>query len=291
MRFFSLFISILISCTGATMGQDSVNFKRLKPFVITASSAYIGTMVYLNETWYEEQQRSSFHFFNDNPEWKQMDKVGHLWTAFHLSSGSYEGLRWSGVTHKKAAILGSVAGLAMILPVEWLDGYAEKYGASAGDIIADFAGSALYLSQQLIWDEVRITPKFSFNPTKYAKLRPNVLGDGLQEEWLKDYNGQTYWFSFDTDKLLNTKAPILSYLNLAVGYGADGMVYGRDYENEAAGFNSFRQYYLAIDIDLTAIKTSKKWLKPVLFILNTIHLPSPSLSYGKGRFKFHPLYF
>ena len=49
---------------------------------------------------------------------------------------------------------------------------------------------------------IRIYPKFSFHRTDYAPLRPDVLGDGLAEEIFKDYNGQTYWLSFDMDKFI-----------------------------------------------------------------------------------------
>jgi hypothetical protein len=56
-------------------------------------------------------------------------------------------------------------------------------------------GTALFVSQELLWKEQRITPKFSFHTTQYAQYRPNVLGSSLAEQMLKDYNGQTYWLS------------------------------------------------------------------------------------------------
>jgi hypothetical protein len=65
-------------------------------------------------------------------------------------------------------------------------------GAS-GDIIANASGTALFVSQELLWKEQRITPKF--HTTQYAQYRPNVLGSSLAEQMLKDYNGQTYWLS------------------------------------------------------------------------------------------------
>jgi hypothetical protein len=42
-----------------------------------------------------------------------------------------------------------------------MDGYSAEWGASS-DIIANAAGTALYVSQELIWQEQRITPKFSY---------------------------------------------------------------------------------------------------------------------------------
>jgi hypothetical protein len=37
--------------------------------------------------------------------------------------------------------------------------------------------------QELLWKEQRITPKFSFHSTKYAALRPDVLGSSLPEKF------------------------------------------------------------------------------------------------------------
>jgi hypothetical protein len=36
-----------------------------------------------------------------------------------------------------------------------------------------------------VWNEQRITPKFSFHTTQYAQYRPNVLGSSFVEQILK----------------------------------------------------------------------------------------------------------
>ncbi len=64
-------------------------------------------------------------------------------------------------------------------------------------MIANAAGSGLFFMQQKAWNEQRIKIKWSFHETSLASQRPNLLGSGLLEELLKDYNGQTYWASFD----------------------------------------------------------------------------------------------
>jgi hypothetical protein len=76
-------------------------------------------------------------------------------------------------------------GFAFLTAVEVMDGYSAEWGASSGDIIANAAGTALYVSQELIWQEQRITPKFSFHTTKYASFRPSVLGSSFSEQILK----------------------------------------------------------------------------------------------------------
>jgi hypothetical protein len=168
-----------------------------------------------------------------------------------------------------------------------MDGFSDAYGASSGDLLADAAGAAFYLGQKHLWSEVRIMPKFSFNRSGYAKYRPNVLGDGLSEV-LKDYNGQTYWFSIDLDKFANFP----KWLNLAVGYGANGMIYARDNQNLEHGFATpYRQYYFALDLDLTAIKTRSKVLKTMIFLANMIRIPAPALEFSRHGTSFHTFAF
>jgi uncharacterized protein YfiM (DUF2279 family) len=242
----------------------------------------------LNELWYSNNPRQSFAFFNDNAEWKQMDKAGHFYSTFYISYAADAALRWTGVKDRKAALIGSLVGFGVMLPIEIMDGYSAAYGASVGDLVANAAGASLYLGQTLIWTELRIYPKFSFHQTDYAPVRPNVLGDNFVSEMFKDYNGQTYWLSFDMDKFIRFP----KWLNLAVGYGAEGMVYARDEQNiEAKIGTPYRQYYLSIDFDLRAIRTRSKFLKGVIEVVSIIKLPAPAIQFSEKGVKAYAFYF
>jgi hypothetical protein len=175
----------------------------------------------------------------------------------------------------------------VLLPVEVFDGFSAAYGASSGDLVANASGAAFFLGQQLLWKEVRLQPRFSFHRTPYAPLRPNVLGSDATSEILKDYNGQTYWLSADMDKFVRFP----KWLNLAVGYGASGMIYARDGQNKASGYDTYRQYYLALDFDFTAIRTRSKVLKTLIFVASCIKVPAPTLSLSRKKTSFHALYF
>jgi uncharacterized protein YfiM (DUF2279 family) len=236
--------------------------------------------------WYEGSERQSFRFFNDNAEWKQLDKAGHFYASWQISDLASRALRSSHLAPRKADLIGALSGWLLTMPIEILDGYSDGYGASAGDLVADAAGPAFFLAQKFAWDEVRIYPKFSFRRTDYPPLRPALLGDNLLSEIIKDYNGQTYWLSFDVDKF--TTFP--RWLNIAVGYGAHDMVFARDEQNRQQGYDPYRQYYLAVDFDLTAIQSRSKWVKALLHALNMVRLPAPALEFSRGRTKFHPLY-
>lgn len=283
-----VFLLIPGSVVQAQVDSSShVNKKRLNTLIIGTSAAYVGTMIGLNEIWYSDFERQSFTFFNDNNEWKQMDKWGHFYSAFQLSNIGSRGLRWSGVQPTKADKIAALTSFLMISSIEVFDGFSSGYGASVGDLLANALGSGFYLGQQMLWKETRLHPKFSFHRTDYADLRPDVLGSSLIEQVIKDYNGQTYWVSVDADKFLHFP----KWLNLGIGYGANGMVYATDEVNEANGYSAYRQYFLSLDFDVTAIKTNSKAVRTLLFFLNMIKIPGPTLEFSNGEVKAYAFYF
>lgn len=282
------FLSVLVLRAQDSLSTNhSINQKRLRTLVIGGGAAYGLTLYGLSELWYKDSERQSFQFFNDNGEWKQVDKLGHFYSAFYFSYGTSKALQWCNVPKKKSDLYGAITGFLVMVPIEILDGYSDDYGASSGDLIADAGGALFYLGQTMLWKEPRILPKFSFHRTSYAAERPEVLGDNYYSEILKDYNGQTYWLSFDMDKFI--KFP--KWLNLAVGYGAEGMVYANDQPNEEMGYNSYRQYYFSLDPDLTSIRTNSKVLKTAFFLLSLIKLPSPTVEFSSQGTRFSFFYF
>lgn len=284
-------IALLFTCQLAySQSADSteVDKKRLRVFVASTGILYTASMASLYYVWYENAEETSFRFFDDSDEWKQMDKYGHFFSAFYLSFGVSRSLMWCNVLDKKAIIWGSVTSFALLLPIEIFDGYSEAYGASGTDLLANAAGASLYFVQAAVWNEVRIHPKFSFQRSNYAQMRPEVLGNNLGKELVKDYNGQTYWMSVDMDKFIRFP----KWLNLAFGFGAEGMVYARDAQNIAAGLGKpYRQFYIGLDPDLTALKGRSKFWNTMIDIGNMIKIPGPTLEVSNGKATFHPLHF
>ena len=270
----------------AQSDSSHLNHKRLRSVVVGTSAAYATGLLALNHVWYKDTERQSFRFFNDNAEWKQLDKFGHFYSSYYLSYTASKALAWCQMGQHKASINGALAGFLMTVPIEILDGFSDGYGASAGDIVADAAGPAFFLAQALTWKEIRIHPKFSFHRTPYPALRPALLGDNLFSEVVKDYNGQTYWLSFDIDKFV----PFPKWLNLGVGHGAKEMIYARDGQNREAGLDPYRQYFFAIDFDITAIRTRSKVIKTLVFLVNAIKLPAPTLEVSRKGSRFHAFY-
>ncbi|WP_165733527.1 DUF2279 domain-containing protein [Polaribacter sp. 20A6] len=271
--------------------SDTLNTKRKNAIILTESVMAGGALIALNQLWYQDYPRSSFHFKNDNKDWKQMDKVGHFMTSYYLGKVAMETLDWAGVSKKNQLIYGATAGFAFLTAVEVLDGFSEEWGASPGDVLANATGTGLLIGQELLWQEQRITVKYSFNQTKFAKQRPNTLGENYLQQALKDYNGQTYWLSANIWSF-NKKSSFPKWLNVALGYGAEGMLYGNSNAVNPIQQDAYRQFYLSLDLDLTKIKTNSEFLKSVFSVVNFIKIPAPTLEINtKGALTFHYMYF
>lgn len=271
--------------------SDTLNKPRRNAVIITESVLATGSLLALNELWYKDYERSSFHFINDNAEWKQMDKVGHFMTSYYVGKVGMEVLDWAGVSKKNQLIYGATFGFTFLTAVEVLDGFSKEWGASTGDILANAAGTGLLVGQELLWNEQRITVKYSFHQTTFAKQRPNTLGNNYLQQSLKDYNGQTYWLSANIWSF-NKKSNFPKWLNVAFGYGAEGMLYGETRPTNPVAQDPYRQFYLSLDLDLTKINTKSKFLKSVFSVVNFIKIPSPTLEINtKGGIKFHYFYF
>lgn len=273
--------------------SDSLNIARQTGVYIGESVALGTTLVGLNQIWYKDYPQTNFHFINDNKQWLQLDKIGHVYSSYHLGRVGAELLSWSGASKKEQLVYGATLGFGFLTVVETFDGFSQEWGASSGDIIANATGTALYVSQELLWKEQRIIPKFSFHQTKFASQRPEALGAALNEQILKDYNGQTYWLSFNIHSF--TKDSFFpKWLNLAFGYGGEGMLYGNDTEaiQNSVLQNPYRQFYLSFDVDLTKIQTKSHFLKTLFSVFNTIKVPAPTLQYDDfNGVKAHFVYF
>lgn len=274
--------------------SDSLNVKRQNSVFITEAVLASGALIGLNQLWYVDYPKSDFHLTNDNSEWLQMDKVGHLYSSYQIGRLGAEALNWSGASQKNQLIYGASLGFVFLTAVEVMDGYSAEWGASMGDIIANASGTALYVSQELIWDDQRITPKFSFHTTDYANFRPDLLGSSMPEQILKDYNGQTYWLSANLHSF-SKKSKIPKWLNIALGYGGEGMIGENDAKNQITfpiKTEKYRQFYLSLDLNLTKISTKSHILKTFFSVFNMVKIPAPTLEYSPQRgFKFHALYF
>ena len=282
---------------------DKVDKKRLTGVCVGTVGIYSAIMVGVGIEWYGKQPLGKFRWFDDSREWNQVDKTGHFYVPYFITTSTYNMLRWSGMKNIPAALTAGAFGFISLSAIEIPDGMSPKYGASWSDLVFNFGGAALATAQYLAWKEQRITIKYSLHAVEYPKGelrdRANELyGTSFTEKILKDYNGITTWASINLYSFNhNIKA---KWLNIAIGYGAGNMYGG--FENkwidkngvyhDRSDIKRYRKFLISLDADFTKFKTNNKAGKMVLGILNIIKLPMPALEFNTlGQIIFHPMYF
>jgi uncharacterized protein YfiM (DUF2279 family) len=267
----------------------------LPKVIVYTSAFYTASLLVLAQTWYQDRQRVPFHFYNDNRAYLQVDKAGHAFGAYVYSYAAYHALLRSGFTRNQALTFGATAGAILQAPVEIMDGVHEGYGFSWGDVAANSLGAVVVLGQELLFGEQAAKLKFSYRPSSYARRANGYLGTSALDRLLTDYNGHTYWLSAPAARLLGTDA-LPPWLNVAAGYGAEGM-YG-EFENitsyrgvEIPQARRRRQVLLSLDVDWTRIDTRSRRLKVVGRALTMVKLPFPAIEYSSGRLQTHGLFY
>ncbi|MEO0473247.1 MAG: DUF2279 domain-containing protein [Bacteroidota bacterium] len=270
--------------------NDSVLNKKRRNLVRgTVLGSYALTGLYLGTVWYGNEELSSFHFFDDSHEWKQMDKVGHSFGGYQNSRLLIDLYRWSGMPRKKAIWMGGLVGFTAMSGIEVFDAFGESWGFSWSDVGANFIGSSLAVGNQLLWNENRLQMKVSYLPSPYTRSGdPNherLFGTTFPEWLLKDYNGQALWLSVRVHSFLpegRFKEIYPRWLNLAVGYGAEGLEGGYDDPNGAWRTREYRQFYLSLDIDVANIKTRNGFLHTLFSVVNIVRIPLPTLRFDRN---------
>lgn len=267
--------------------KDSINKRKQLYASLFVGVGYSGSLFTLQNVWYKENYQHNFHLFNDGKNWLQMDKLGHGYTSYQLTRGISELYGWAGTSKKNATLIGSSISLSYLTCLELMDGFSKNWGFSTWDIAANFSGTALYLGQNFLFSKQVFIPKFSFHQTKYARLRPEVLGNNFSEQLLKDYNGQTYCLSFSLGNFGSNSFP--KWLCLSLGYSADAKIIGN--ADFYLSYVAKREYLLSIDLDLSQIAVKNILIKKILKQINVIKIPFPTLYLSNNQMKFKPFYF
>ena len=260
--------------------SDTLNKSRLIEVTTGITATWTGSMIGLSEIWYKKVAKSKFHFFNDNNEWLQMDKIGHFYTAYKINQLTSDFYKWSGVKEKTSLLIGTGISIGYQTTFEFFDAYSKDWGFSWGDIAANTIGSLSFLGQNLVWQEERIIPKFSSFPTNFAPIRPNVLGSNFIESLLKDYNGQTYWLSFSPGTFFK-QSKIPKWACISFGYSIHEKIVGDKSSftdlNTGIAYHQKREFLISLDIDFSRLPIRRPWLKMIVKQFNYLKIPFPSL--------------
>ena len=261
--------------------NDSLTSKKQNRIAFGSAIVYSASLVGLNKLWYQDYAQSFFHTFNDNKEWLQVDKVGHFYSTYTLSKLSYELYPRNGeMVNKQALLYSGGSAFVFLTTIELFDGFSEEWGFSWGDFLANSGGISLFVGQELLFQKQIVQIKYSYQNTGYRKLRPNTLGENTLQGAFKDYNGQTYWASFNLHSISERVKP--NWLNIAVGYGGNQMLFANEGENNKVELYPERQYYISLDVDFSQFKTNKKWLEWCFKIANCIKVPAPAIRFSKN---------
>ncbi len=316
-------ITIALSCilvltfSAKTQGfwtpVDTLNKTRFYTGLAFGAAGYTAMAVGLYHAWYKQYDQERFHFFNDLHEWNQMDKAGHMHTAYLQGLLIYKGSRWAGKKKSAAIWTGVVASTVFQSTIEVMDGFSSQWGFSVSDIAANIIGTSTFAMQQHFWNDQRITLKVSSIPINYpdgiilsdqhnvftslSSRAKHLYGTNYMERFLKDYNAQSYWASFNIHSFLPEGNRWPQWLNVAIGYGAENMYGGFDNQWNQDGatfvldpikYPRYRQFYIGFDLDLPKLHPKNDFLKTLFSAFNIFKIPSPALEINtRGQVLFH----
>ena len=263
-------------------------------FVVGGTSALgVGLLSGLSYSWYKDFNTSSFHFFDDGSEWMGMDKLGHVVTAYQVSDYLEHWYLWSGQTKAKSRTYSALTSLSFLTAVEVLDGFSQGWGFSNADMLSNVMGVGAFLCKSKFSPKGSFSLKYGFFPSELRKLRPELLGKNQLTSLIKDYNGQSYWLSFNLS-IFRPKSRFPNWINMAFGYGASGLLGGKSNPefNESGmalpKLDRYAQFFISADVDWNKIPTKNKYLKFVFRALSFYKLPFPTYEINsQGKAVFH----
>lgn len=298
-----MFLLLFSAIAGQSLSQptfmesypDSLDKKRLYSVIGTETGSYVAGLSFLSFIWYKDSKRVPFHYYDDSRGYLQMDKGGHAYSAYRESYGAYYALRWAGMDKKRALLYGGPIGLIFQTPIEIFDGIYEHWGFSWPDMAANAFGTAMFMSQEALFDEQVVLMKFSYSPSGYPQYY-HGLGETQLESFFMDYNAHTYWLSGNLKRMTGiNKMP--AWLNLAFGYSGNGMI--KEFENPTTyrgepfpHLERYRQYVFSLDVDMSKVPVKNKHLRKLFRAMNLVKIPFPAIELNRvDGVKFHALYF
>jgi uncharacterized protein YfiM (DUF2279 family) len=299
--FLFAFLILTCFCQGTSLDTHISDSTCKRKTIVWASNIGfpIGTYTGLYFAWYKNADFVPFHWKNDNNNWLQMDKAGHLFSGHFIAVNSAASFRHAGYNRKKSAVLGTIFSLGFQTTLEYFDGRSNTWGASYGDLIANTAGASIGGLQAYLWGKVRIPVRVTFRTTALASIRPDMLGSNLPERLLKDYNGQTYWVDLNPNRMQLGWEKWPKWLGLSIGYSAEGMLGGTDNVWTTANGNiqdwsnipRYRQFLFSPSIAFGHLKPKNKVLRALCLLTNYWRIPMPTFEYNSlNRTRFHFIY-
>lgn len=257
-------------------------------FGLGMTGLIVGLHIYQRNAWWPEGDSAEFHVQEDLEYARGLDKLGHIYTSYVMSTFCGDVLMECGLDQTAAMWTGAGMGFAYLMYVEVQDGYAKEWGFSPSDAVADFVGAAYYAAQYQIPFLQNFTPRWSYVPASWVGY---PVSNNRQKIFIDDYNSTTFWLACNVNNLLPNDAAAYwpDWLMFSVGYGI------KNYDVvDANGIpvGVTRRYLFGLDYDWVKIIPESKvgvvnYLRQAL---NYIRLPGPTLEVGDEGVKFGLFY-
>jgi len=287
-------------------------YKKQSIFLVLIGSIYLIFSLGLYFSWYSEYMEFKFVVRNDFGQWNHMDKIGHIYTTYLQCFVLFTWSSWFRFNTKNSLWIAIIGSLIFQSTIEVFDGFSQSWGFSITDMISNVIGILIFIAQQIFFKKQICTIKFSSILEKYSAFnvigdegtlvssmlkRDYVFGETKLENYLKDYNAQTYWISINLKSIFRNTKLLPKWLNLAIGYGANN-VYGGNVNTWIINDELFipdpelyprtKQLFLSFDIDFRYVKTRSSIFNYVLYTLNIFRFPLPTIEINEfGIIKFH----
>lgn len=205
-----------------------------------------GTAAYGRAKWWQDGFSGGFKTVNEGwfgagTEHGGADKLGHGMFAYTGTRLLARGFEWAGNEPERALKLAAFTAVGILMGVEVVDGFSDKWRFSKEDALIDLAGGALgyWLESHPAADallDLRLQYSASTGPEGRRGFDP-----------FSDYSGQRYLLVFKASGVPALKQhPLLRYLELSVGYGA------RNFEPESRTLAvPSRHLYYGVSLNLS----------------------------------------
>jgi hypothetical protein len=252
-----------------------LNENQLSAVRAGVATAFVGGNAYLyhyfKKAWWSGERSDGFFWNADwDMQFRDQDKFGHMLGGYHLTRIGYAGLRAACVSKTKALVASGIYAALFQLQIEVFDARFVKYGFSYPDVIANTTGQVFAIAQELNPRLKAIKPTFSYRKTRALKNR--VVASELRPSI--DYEGQTYWFSADVNRMLPDAAKPYwpSFIRLSAGHSVTDWI-----NEQGISYRGKRKLLLSLDLDPEKLPGDAPIWRSIKHTLSYYRFPAPAL--------------
>ena len=234
---------------------------------VFGAGVFTGMHIYYKNTWWKDQRRF-FKFAEDGYYARNVDKVSHIYTANFFTVSTATAYEWAGISPKNSLLYGAITAMAYETYIEINDGFAPIWGFDWIDMGANIFGVLYPYFQEEAPILKNFTFKWSFQPDWISKKVNN------NNDLLDDYTNMTFWLGVSPKGLLpkNIAKHYPGFLGFAIGLSLKNASHA-----PGGTRNAYREWYIALDYDITKLPGDTDFLKKLKKILNFYHFPSPAV--------------